>query len=129
LWIALAVTGCAAGPSAPSVDAMPAEVLDMTVPLISGQLAEGLWNAKPGDQILVRLTALTSDLDWNIHAHVNGGTQTVVEEFGTSTTEYLFDPPTDAQWYLLLRNHGTAEMQLVIHLEIFGAANWAGWQN
>ena len=58
----------------------------------------------------------------------NAGTQTIVEEFGKVTVDYVFDPPFDGQWYLLVRNHGSTVMDLAVHFEVYGTANWAGWQ-
>ena len=111
-----------------NVDAMLTSSVDTVLPLQPGQLGEGLWNAKPGDTIVVRLDAPLPDLDWDIHAHPDGGTQTIIAQFARTTVAYTFAPPIDEQWFLLVRNHGSAEMDLHVHLEMYGDATWAGWQ-
>ena len=115
-------------PAMPTVDARETSTFDTTLPLQPGQVAEGLWAAKPEQIISIQLSAETADLDWDIHAHPDGGTDTVIAEFARDAVDYTFTPPSDEQWFLLVRNHGAVEMDLQVHLAMYGGATWAGWQ-
>lgn len=121
-------SACSREPAMSTVDALATSTIDTTLPLQGGQLAEGLWSAKPGDSIVIRLLVPLPDLDWDIHAHPDGGTQTIIAEFARTSVDYNFSPPSDQQWFLLVRNHGSDEMDLQVHLEMYGGATWAGWQ-
>jgi hypothetical protein len=129
LIIALLGWGCGGAGDKPAPDAPLAMVVDDTKQLVSTEVAEGLWNARPGDRIVLSLRAPTPDLDWDIHSHANGGTQTMVAEFSQTSADYVFEPPADEQYFLLVRNHGSATFDLIVHMDIYGTANWAGWQN
>lgn len=111
-----------------SPDAAPRAQVSDTRTLQPGQLAEGTWNAGPADRVVIRLAAPTADMDWNIHGHANGGTQTVAEDYKQTSATYEFVPSAQAEWWLLLRNSGTAPLTITVSMDLYGDAAWNGWQ-
>ena len=81
-----------------------------------------------GDRAVIRVTAPLAKLDWNIHGHASGGTQTVIEAFAVAAVDYSFEPTAQADWYLLLRNKDTAPMAVDVDIELYGTMQWSGWQ-
>lgn len=137
LFASLALAACDGTPATPDAtpadasvtpDAAPRATVTDTRTLQPGQLAEGTWNAGPGDRVVIHLATATADLDWNIHGHANGGTQTVAEDYRQSAATYEFDPTAQAEWWLLLRNSGTAPITVDVRMELYGEAAWNGWQ-
>ena len=130
--LALALAACSddgGGPvDASLVDAVPREVV-MTSRLFDvGEVVEGIMTGGPSDHAVITLSAPTPDMDWNIHAHPNGGTTVIDEAFKqTSLDAYVFTPPEQEQWYLLIRNSGLTDLTIDIKIELFGEMTWE-WQ-
>ena len=140
LFLLLAVAACGddggtqlpdAAPAADanlSVDAAPPRqlVMEMTS-LQPGQLVEGVLTGGPNDLALIHLEAPVSELDWNIHGHAGGSTQTVYEELNKMTVDYAFTPSAQADWWLLLRNSGVMNMDVKVTVKLYGNMQWR-WQ-
>jgi hypothetical protein len=109
--------------------APPRETLDLVQPLQPGELVEAIMiGGGPGgngDRAIIKLTAPTPTLDWNIHAHPDGSTVTVHEENDVMTAEYDFIPNQNAEWFLLLRNGGGVNMDVQLEIKLFGAMTFA----
>jgi hypothetical protein len=113
---------------ASGVDAAPPRELIMeTVPLVPGELVEGIMTGGPGDLALIHLEAPVSELDWNIHGHPNNTTIVVYEEFNKMTVDYSYQPAAQGDWYLLLRNSGPTNMDIKLRVGLYGAVTWK-WQ-
>ncbi|MCX5746269.1 MAG: hypothetical protein NT062_27645 [Proteobacteria bacterium] len=111
-----------------TADAAPRETLTSSKMLLVGELAESIFVGGPGDVVEITLSAPVAKLDWNLHGHAGGATQTVKEELGVMTARYAFSPTAQGDWYLLLRNKDAAPMTVDVKLELFGAITWSGWQ-
>ena len=109
-------------------DAAPRQVVSADRTLLVGEIAEGILAGGAGDRAVIRVTAPLAKLDWNLHGHASGGTQTVVEELAVAAVEYAFVPTAQADWYLLLRNRDAASMAVTVDIELFGNMQWSGWQ-
>ncbi|MBX3161119.1 MAG: hypothetical protein KF773_34480 [Deltaproteobacteria bacterium] len=110
----------------PSIDAAPPrETMNLVQPLAPSELVEakmvGGAAGGNGDRAIIKLTAPTATLDWNIHAHPNGSTVTVHEELRVMTAEYDFIPNEKADWFLLLRNGGGVSMDVQLEIKLYGA--------
>jgi hypothetical protein len=100
--------------------APPRETLMLVQPLQAGELVEAKMVGGTMDRAILHLAAPTATLDWNIHAHPNGGTVTVHEELKVMTADYDFIPSEQAEWFLLLRNSGQVNMDVQIEVELYG---------
>ena len=130
LLVSLALGACGQSTSRPDagmVDAVPRETITDTQTLQPGMLLEGTWLAGASDEIGITLTTTAADMDWDIHAHANGGTQDVVSAFGQMTVSYDFRPDQQAQWFMLIRNSAATPLAIEVRMELFGAAQWQGW--
>jgi hypothetical protein len=120
-----------ADPAAPDADrpdaAIPREVVTATQPMVPGEIIEGLFTGGPDDFAVIHLEAPAMELDWNIHGHENGGTQTVYEELNKMSADYTFTPSSETDWWLLLRNSGPTDMDIEVRLELHGDMQWE-WQ-
>ena len=132
---ALATTllvGCSGGgdatPDAATVDAMPRESVAESRTILAHDIVEGLLTGGPGDRAVLHLVAPAAKLDWNIHGHANGGTQNVAEGFAQLSVDYVFEPTSQTDWYLLLRNQGDTPFSVEVHIDLFGEMAWSGWQ-
>ncbi|MBA3455928.1 MAG: hypothetical protein H0T42_22715 [Deltaproteobacteria bacterium] len=105
--------------------AVPREVIMATKPLRVGELVEGAMTGGSGDTAVITLSAPIADMGWNIHGHANGGTQVIVEEHDKMDVTYTFSPSDRAEWYLLVRNEGQANMEVVVKVELYGTMAWA----
>jgi predicted small lipoprotein YifL len=114
-----------ADPSVP--DAAPREVITATQPLLPGELVEGIMTGGADDHAVIHLTAPVAELDWNIHGHADGGTQTVYEELNVLGADYVFVPSAEADWWLLIRNSGPTSMDVEVRVELHGDMTWR-WQ-
>lgn len=127
----LAVAACGGGgsstPDAAAVDATPRQVVMDSRQLLVGEIAEATLAGGAGDTAVITLTAPNATLDWNIHGHANGGTQTVMEELGVMNVSYTFRPTAQADWYLLLRNKDPMPMTVEVKIELYGDIQWSGW--
>jgi len=134
-WLCLVLAACGDSDGAdapvdtdPAMDAAPPrETLVETQPLEAGELVEGIMHGGPSDYAIIRLTGPTPSIDWNLHGHQNGGTQMLHEELGKMTVEYRFVPASEGDWYLLLRNGGSTNMDVEVRVEMYGALSWR-WQ-
>lgn len=104
----------------------PREVLDDTRTLQLGDIIEGEWQAGPGDHISVSIDG-TRPFGWNIHGHGNDGSITIIEDFDQTHVEHEFEPPADGTWNLLVANRGGEALDVTVHMELYGAAEWSGW--
>lgn len=114
--------------AAPGPDAPPASVITDTRTLGVGELAEGVLVGGPADRADLHLAAPIAALDWNLHGHAGSGTQTVAEGLDVLTVDYAFTPSAEGDWFLLIRNGGTAPLEVSVRLELYGAMTWSGWQ-
>jgi predicted small lipoprotein YifL len=111
-----------------AIDAAPArETIIATQPLQPGELVEGIMHGGSGDTALIHLSAPSAKLDWNIHSHSTGHAVTVFEDVGKMTVDYPFTPPGDGDWYLLVRNGGTVDMDVKVEVRLYGAMTWV-WE-
>lgn len=110
-----------------TVDAAPRQVVMESRPLLVGEIAEAVLAGGAGDTAVITLTAPNATLDWNIHGHAGGGTQTVMEELGVMNVSYTFEPTAQADWYLLLRNKDPMPMTVDVKIELYGDITWSGW--
>lgn len=129
LLVMLAACG-GGGSAAPDagIDAAPREVVMDNVSLAVNDIQEAILVGGKGDVARLVMTASTSGLDWNIHAHPNGTTIVVHEELKVMNVDYVFTPTDQADWYLLVRNKGLTDMTVQIKLELYGNITWSGWQ-
>lgn len=108
--------------------AAPRETIMVAQPLVVGELVEGIMTTGPGDYAIINLRSATPDMDWNIHGHANGNTQIVDQAFKvTELVDYVFLPPADAKWYLLVRNSGSTDITVDLKVDLYGATTWE-WQ-
>jgi len=111
-----------------SVDAAPPRQTIMEMQTLQpGQLVEGVLTGGPNDLALIHLEAPVSELDWNIHGHAGGSTQTVYEELNKMTVDYAFTPGAQVDWWLLLRNSGPTNMDVKVTVKLYGNMQWR-WQ-
>jgi hypothetical protein len=111
-----------------SVDAAPPrETINATQSLQPGELVEGIMTGGPSDLALIHLEAPVTELDWNIHGHAGGSTQTVYEELNKMTVDYAFVPSAQTEWWLLLRNSGPQNMDVKVTVKLYGNMQWR-WQ-
>lgn len=108
-------------------DAAPREIIMETKPLQPGELFEGIMDSGPGDAARIVLHGPFPSVSFNIHGHAGGGTQVVYEEFDKMDVEYIFQPSSEALWYLLVRNDGNVAMEVDVRVEIHGDMTWE-WQ-
>lgn len=108
-----------------SADALPArEVVTDTRTLEPGEIVEAILAGGPGDSAEIHLEAPVLELDWNIHGHADGSTQTIHEQLNQMTVDYTFAPTAEADWYLLLRNSGTETMDVQLRIGLYGEITW-----
>lgn len=107
-------------PPLPVIDALPDDVIMEDRLLAPGEVVETIIEGGPGDYAGLALTAPFPALSWNIHGHAGGGTQNVYEEFKVSSATYVFQPTSEARWYLLTRNDGQTSMTINVRLELYG---------
>ncbi len=119
--------GGTSSPDAASVDAAPREVKTATKSLLVGELAESTFVSAQGDLARITLTAPVAGLDWNIHHHDGGGTQTVKEELGVMSASYELAPSGAGEWFLLIRNRHTAPLAVEVKIELYGSMTWSNW--
>jgi hypothetical protein len=107
------------------IDAAPRQVVMENYTLVPGELVEIIMNGDPDDTAALHLSAPVAEMDWNIHGHDDGGTQTVYEELNVMSADYTFIPPHDTDWWLLLRNSGPTDMTIMVTAELYGAITWS----
>jgi hypothetical protein len=111
----------------PAVDAAPRQVIMENQTLQPGELVEGIMTGGPTDVAIIHLEAPIAELDWNIHGHENGSTQTIYEELNKMVVDYVFVPTSDTDWWLLLRNSGPTNMTVSVRVELYADMQWR-WQ-
>ncbi len=112
-------------PDASAPDATVREVITATRALQVGELIEGTMTGGTGDIAVITLTAPVAEIGWNIHGHANGGTQVIYQEHDKMNVTYTFSPPATAEWYLLVRNEGQVNMEVMVKVELSGEMAWA----
>jgi hypothetical protein len=132
LGLSIALAGCGGNAAVvdanPGIDAAPPrETMMSTESLLATELVEGIMHGGPGDHASIHLEAQTPNLDWNIHGHASGGTQTVHEELKQMTVDFDYTPSATADWFLLLRNSGPTNMDVVVTVRLYGEMTWR-WQ-
>lgn len=120
-------SGALAVDAAATVDAMPRETVIDVKMLQAGELGEATLTGGASDRAVVHLLAPNMLLDFDIHGHSGGGTQTLHEEFGIMSADYSFIPPSSADWFLLIRNDDAVKMSVDVKIELYGAMTWSGW--
>jgi hypothetical protein len=133
----LAMTACGGDDAMATVDAQmvdvppnvpPRETIAEVKPLVVNEIVEAILHGGPGDYAHITMNAGGSPIDWNIHGHANGGTQVVAEQLKAASVDYVFVPTAEADWYLLIRNKGTTDINVDLKIELFGGVTWSGWQ-
>lgn len=109
------------------IDAAPRQVIMETQSLVPGELVEGIMTGGPDDLAVIHLAAPVAEMDWNIHGHEGGGTQTIHEELNRMTADYVFRPTSETDWWLLIRNSGPTAMDVMVRVELYGDMQWR-WQ-
>jgi hypothetical protein len=99
----------------------PRETKTETKSMEVGEVLEAKMIGGAADRAVIKLTAPTADLDWNIHSHPNGTTINVVSQNDVLEVEYDFVPTEDAEWFLLLRNGGPTNMDVQVTVDLYGA--------
>jgi hypothetical protein len=111
-----------------TVDAAPRQRVMETKTLLAGQLLEGTWTGGTADRATFHLVAPSPHLDWNIHGHAGGGTQTVKEAYAQTVADDAFVPPAAGDWFFIIRNSGTAPMDVQAEMELYGELTWVDWK-
>jgi hypothetical protein len=107
------------------IDAMPDRIVMESYALVPGELVEIIMHGTPADEAHLHLAAPAPVIDWNIHGHDGGDTQTIYEEYDKMTADYVFIPPHETDWYLLVRNGGGADTTIEVRAELYGAMTWS----
>lgn len=108
-----------------AVDAAPPrETIKSSQLLEPGELVEGIMTGGPADLAQLKFSAVSPEIDWNIHAHPSGTTITVYEQFDQMTVDYAFVPSEQADWYLLLKNSGPTTMTIEVEVGLYGNMQW-----
>lgn len=119
------VVDAAPAADASGVDAAPPRELIMeTQSLQPGQLVEGILTGGPSDLALIHLEAPVMEMDWNIHGHPGNATIVVYEELNRMTVDYAYTPSAQGDWYLLVRNSGPADMDVLVRVGLYGDMTW-----
>lgn len=100
------------------------ETVMETMTLRVGEILEGIMTGGPSDGAVIHLEAQLASLDWNIHGHADGGTQVVDEDFKQMTVDYVYRPSASTDWWLLLRNSGLTNMNVVVQIDLHGEMTW-----
>jgi len=122
---AFGVMACSDTPA--RTDAGPPQIVDTTTSVPPGAVLEGTWDGGPDDSLTISLVMPDPVLDWDIHTHDDGGTQTYIVELGIGSTSYTLRPSHSTTWYVLVKNAGTAVEPLTAHLELTAGTHWSGW--
>lgn len=112
----------------PAIDAAPPrETVTETQSLAAGEIVEGILTGGRTDSALIHLAAPTPTIDWNLHGHNGGGTQMIHEELGKMTVDYTYAPASDGDWFVLIRNGGTTNVDVQVRVDLFANMTWR-WQ-
>lgn len=104
---------------------VPRETVTETKILIGSEIAEATLEGGPSDRAVLRITASSAELDWNIHGHANGSSTTVVEGLQVMSVEHEFVPPADEHWSVLLRNHSAVDsLDVTLEVDLYGDMQW-----
>jgi len=118
----------AAVDAAPESDAAPREVITSSDLLVAqGPWLEAIMTGGPDDRAVIHLETQGAVFEWNLHGHEGGGTQILYEEFDVTSAEYVFVPPAQGRWWLLLRNTGLVDTTVDLRAELYGDLEWS-WQ-
>jgi hypothetical protein len=102
----------------------PRETVTNTYTLAVGELAEAQMNGGPTDRAIIRISAPTPDVDWNIHSHPAGETINFYTEMNVMTTAYDFIPTEVTEWFLLVRNGGPTSMTVEVVVDLYGTMTY-----
>jgi hypothetical protein len=107
-------------------DAPARQVIEETRGLEPGESAEGIMSGggSDADRALILLSAAEPHIGWNIHTHPNGTTVEAVTQYDKKEVAYIFDPPEEADWFLLVRNDNGIAMNITIRIELHGDLQW-----
>jgi hypothetical protein len=123
---ALALSACATKATKPPPDEQP-QIIDASVTLPPGAVLEGSWDGGPEDELSFVLAMDNPVLDWDIHTHDDGGTQTYIVEEAVANASYTLDPTHDTTWYVLVKNSGATTESLDAELALTPGTTWSGW--
>ena len=107
--------------------AVPADVETSALTLAPGEFVEAVFEAGPDDRVRVLLSAPGESIAWNIHGHVGGETQVIVEGNDQMSVEYDYVPEAQEDWYLLVGNSSGAQTTIDVTLELYGGATFTEW--
>jgi 2-methylisocitrate lyase-like PEP mutase family enzyme len=81
------------------------------------------------DEQVARIAAVrrAGGPDFFINARTDMFMKAPMETHDTMMVDYTFAPSAHADWYLLVRNEGQANMEVMVRVELFGGMTWA-WQ-
>jgi len=122
--VSIVSAGCGSSGALP--DAGPPQYVDASVQMPPGVVLEGTWTGRPGESLTLSLSMTDPVLDWDIHTHDGGGTQTYVVQLDVTAASYTLVPSHATSWYLLVKNDGGLVEQLDAQLELVGGS-WTGW--
>jgi hypothetical protein len=131
LFLAVGLAGCSSDDddgdeSGGGIDAAPSLIVEDTRAVAPGDIVEGAWEAGPADRILLELHG-TGPFDWNIHGHAGDETTTIIEELDRTDASHDFTPPAAATWNLLIANRAEEELEVTVHMELYGDVGWDDW--
>lgn len=107
-----------------TIDAAPARETIMEVRVLEpGESVEAIMTGGAQDAAQLHLMAPML-LDWNIHSHSTGSPVNVYEEYDKVTVDYLFVPPGDGDWYLMVVNSGNVTANIQVQAGLYGAMTW-----
>ena len=107
-------------------DASARQVLTSDEMLLVGGVTEGTLTGSAGDAVRIVLTTPTATLSWNLHSHVDG-TETIKNEDNVMGDDYTFIPDSAADWFLTLRNAGSAPLTVHVELSLYTNMAFSGW--
>lgn len=121
----LLLAACGSAPAPDLGDASPTQVIPSDHQLLVGDLVEGTLHGGVGDYTRIVISAPAA-IDWNIHSHVSG-TETAHTETDVTSADYTFAPDVAADWFLTVRNQGSAPVTVHVVLSVYGGMTWSGW--
>lgn len=107
-------------------DAPPRQVITKTIAMeVDDTIEVGTMTGGPNDHSVIHMTAPTPTLSFNIHSHPNGETIEAVSELNKQQVDYIFVPPNQATWFLLLRNDGGTAMNVELSVDLHDNMQWS----
>lgn len=110
-----------------SVDAAPmGRVETHEYTFAEGFFAEAVLELESGDSVSIELTTTGGPAFYNIHAHIDDETLTLVED-ESAAWAYEFVPENPGTYWLLLGNRNQDTIAVGVELELFGEAVLKDW--